>query len=161
MSSTPGLVPTCASVRTQRRSWDANACSSLPKNPTESADQRLTDRLVTPEGGHHPAGLGSTHARWETLMTTTLLTPRGRIALAATTTVMAVVAIAPPVQAMAPSSVAALAAGIDLRGGDATSKMVCGNVADAQDYADAHNLVIQKNNCHPKATGGDIELSNV
>jgi hypothetical protein len=39
--------------------------------------------------------------------------------------------------------------------------LVCGNVADAQDYANSHGLVIQRNNCHPKATGGNIELTNV
>jgi hypothetical protein len=94
-------------------------------------------------------------------MTKTLALPRGRMAMVATTTVVAMGLLAAPVQANAPRSVAAAATGIDLRGGDATASMVCGNVADAQDYANAHGLVIQRNNCHPKATGGNIELSNV
>jgi len=94
-------------------------------------------------------------------MTTTLMTPRGRIGLVATTTVAAMGLLVSPVEAKAPVGAAAAGVGIDLRGGDASSKMVCGNVADAQDYADAHGLTIQRNSCHPKATGGDIELANV
>jgi len=92
---------------------------------------------------------------------TTLALPRGRMTMAATTTVVAVGLLAAPVQAKAPRAVAAAGADIDLRGGDASASLVCGNVADAQSYADAHGLVIQRNNCHPKATGGNIELSNV
>jgi hypothetical protein len=94
-------------------------------------------------------------------MMTTLALPRGRIALAATTTVLALGLLASPVQARAPRSAAATGTDIDLRGGDASASLVCGNVADAQDYANTHGLVIQRNNCHPKATGGSIELANV
>jgi hypothetical protein len=94
-------------------------------------------------------------------MMTTLAMPRGRIAMAATTTIVAVGLLAVPVHAKAPSPVAAAGTGIDLRGGDASAKMVCGNVADAQEYADAHGVAIQRNNCHPKATGGNIELRDV
>jgi hypothetical protein len=83
------------------------------------------------------------------------------MALVATTTVVAMGLLAAPVQAKAPRAAAAAAADIDLKGGDASASLVCGNVADAQDYADAHGLVIQSNNCHPKATGGNIELANV
>jgi hypothetical protein len=93
-------------------------------------------------------------------MTTTVTTPHGRIALVATTTVAALGILAPPVQATAPRAPAA-AAGIDLRGGDARASLVCGNVADAQEYADAHGVAIQRNNCHPAATGGNIELRDV
>jgi hypothetical protein len=95
-------------------------------------------------------------------MTKTMMMPSGRIALGvATTTLMAMGAVAPPVHAVTPRVAATAASGIDLQGGDATTKMVCGNVADAQAYADAHNVTIQRNSCHPKATGGDIELVNV
>jgi hypothetical protein len=94
-------------------------------------------------------------------MMKTLALPRGRMAMVATTTVVAMGLLAAPVQAKAPRSVAAAGTGIDLRGGDASASLVCGNVADAQGYADAHGLVIQRNNCHPKARGGNIELSNV
>jgi hypothetical protein len=92
-------------------------------------------------------------------MTVSMTMPRRRIALVATTTVMALGLVVPPVGAGARA--AAATAGIDLRGGDASSSMVCGNVADAQDYADSHHLAIQRNNCHPKATGGDIALVDV
>jgi hypothetical protein len=94
-------------------------------------------------------------------MMTTLRMPRGRIALVATTTVAAMGLLASPVQAEAPESAAAAGAGVDLRGGDASASMVCGNVADAQDYANSHGMTIQRNNCHPKATGGDIQLADV
>jgi len=52
-------------------------------------------------------------------------------------------------------------ASIDLQGGDATAKMVCGNVADAQAFADSQHVTIQRNACHPQATGGDIALQDV
>jgi hypothetical protein len=80
----------------------------------------------------------------------------------ATLTVAAFGLAAPPAQsAVHPRAAASSGASIDLRGGDATASLVCGNVADAQSYADANNLTIQQNDCHPEATGGDIELSDV
>src|SRR3954447_2562366 len=60
-----------------------------------------------------------------------------------------------------PPAQAATGASIDLRGGDATASLVCGNVADAQSYADAHQIAIQQNNCSSQATGGDIALHDV
>jgi hypothetical protein len=85
-----------------------------------------------------------------------------RAALVATLTVAAFGLAAPPAQsAVHPMDAASTGASIDLRGGNATASLVCGNVADAQSYADANNLTIQQNDCHPEATGGDIELSDV
>jgi hypothetical protein len=80
----------------------------------------------------------------------------------ATLTVAAFGLAAPPAQSVVhPMEAASTGASIDLRGGDATASLVCGNVADAQSYADANNLTIQQNDCHSEATGGDIELSDV
>jgi hypothetical protein len=86
-------------------------------------------------------------------MTTSVLAHRGRAALTATMTVAAFSLFPPPAQAVGTP--------LTLEGGDATAKMVCGNVADAQALADSQHLTIQRNSCHPKATGGDIELHDV
>jgi len=90
-------------------------------------------------------------------MTTTVLAHRGRAALTATAAVTAL-SLFPPVQATAR---AAVGTPITIEGGDATAKMVCGNVADAEAFAESQHLTIQRNACHPKATGGDVELHDV
>jgi hypothetical protein len=90
-------------------------------------------------------------------MTTNVLAHRGRAALTATATVAAL-SLFTPVQATAR---AAVGAPITLEGGDATAKLVCGNVADAEAFAASQNLAIQRNACHPRATGGDVELHDV
>lgn len=60
-------------------------------------------------------------------------------------------------------SAPAKAADADLRviGGSATSAIVCGNVAVAQDLARQRGIVIQKSKCSAKATGGSVTLKNV
>jgi hypothetical protein len=96
-------------------------------------------------------------------MTTTLLARRGRLPLIATATLAAISLAAPPTTTASASTADAAATGasIDLAGGNASASMVCGNVADAVAYANAHELNLQQNNCHPEAVGGSIELSNV
>lgn len=58
---------------------------------------------------------------------------------------------------------AAVAADVDLRaiGGNATSTIVCGNVAAAQQLAQQRRITIQKSNCTAKAAGGKALLQNV
>jgi hypothetical protein len=60
-------------------------------------------------------------------------------------------------------STAASAADADLRviGGNATSAIVCGNVATAQQLAQQRRIKIQRNNCTAKAAGGSVTLQNV
>lgn len=91
-------------------------------------------------------------------MTTSAAVRRGRVALTATAALAALTLVPTPAQG---SARALAGASIDLQGGDATAKMVCGNVADAKSLADAQQVTIQRNSCHPQATGGDIELSDV
>ena len=75
-------------------------------------------------------------------MTKDVVRRHRRLALAATATMATVGLAAPPVHAGAPAVAAASsAAAIDLEGGDARTSLVCGNVADAQAYADSHGLV--------------------
>jgi hypothetical protein len=82
--------------------------------------------------------------------------------LASATTLALVCLAGPPAQATTYATARAEAgASIDLRGGDASASLVCGNVVDAQAYADAHQLAIQQNNCQSSATGGDIALTDV
>jgi hypothetical protein len=95
-------------------------------------------------------------------MTMTRLAGRGRVALAATATLAAMNLAAPPTTAAAgASATSATAASIDLAGGNASASLVCGNIADAVEYADSHGVTRQLNNCHPEAVGGDIELHDV
>jgi len=95
-------------------------------------------------------------------MTTMLKVRSGSLASAAATALALVCLAGPPAQASTHASArAAAGTSIDLRGGDASASLVCGNVADAQAYADAHQLAIQQNNCQSEATGGDIALHDV
>src|SRR3954447_24630191 len=86
----------------------------------------------------------------------------GRACLVALVTLATYGVVGPPAQAATHVATrAATGASIDLRGGDASAAMVCGNVVDAQAYADAHQIAIQQNNCSSQATGGDIALQDV
>jgi hypothetical protein len=80
------------------------------------------------------------------------------VALTATATLAALSLVPTPAQG---SARALAGASIDLQGGNATAKMVCGNVADAKTLAASQDITIQRNSCHPQATGGDIELNDV
>ena len=86
-------------------------------------------------------------------------TPLTRLPLAGLVTIMATGAL---VAGSARPTVAA-AADADLRviGGNASSAIVCGNVAAAQDLARQRGIVLQKNNCTAKAAGGGVMLQNV
>jgi len=63
---------------------------------------------------------------------------------------------------LAPPSVAA-AADADLRliGGNASSAIVCGNVAAAQQSAERRHIKLQRSNCTAQAVGGSVVLQNV
>ena len=50
---------------------------------------------------------------------------------------------------------------IRLIGGTGSGKVVCGNVADAQNLARQHGLAIQRANCTANATGGTVTLNHV
>lgn len=62
---------------------------------------------------------------------------------------------------IAPSPARAADADLRIIGGDASSSIVCGNVASAKDFAEGHNIVVQKSNCLAKATGGSVTLQDV
>jgi len=86
-------------------------------------------------------------------------TPLTRLLLAGVVTIMATGTL---VGGSARPTVAA-ASDTDLRviGGNASSAIVCGNVAAAQDLARQRGIVLQKNNCTAKAAGGAVTLQNV
>jgi hypothetical protein len=52
-------------------------------------------------------------------------------------------------------------ADIRIIGGDASSAIVCGNVAAAQDLARRHGIAIQRTKCTARATAGNVALENV
>jgi hypothetical protein len=75
---------------------------------------------------------------------------------------IATLAVTAGLLAGTPSGAAASGdANIVIRGGDALSQIVCGNVAAAQTLANQRHIVLQRSHCAAAATGGSVTLENV
>jgi hypothetical protein len=77
--------------------------------------------------------------------------------------VLVVLAVSVTLGARLSTAAPAAASGADIRivGGNASSAMVCGNVAAARDLARQRGIAIQRTKCTARATAGNVALENV